>query len=70
MIRGHCGHFGLTGNGNGKRLSHFRLEVVRAWRRWLGQRHRGPGLSRARFNAIQALFPLPQAKVVRSIYAK
>ena len=68
VIHGHCGYFGLTGNG--KRLASFRLEVVRAWRRWLGQRHRGSRLSWDRFNAIQALFPLPQAKVVHSIYAK
>ena len=68
VIHGHCGYFGLTGNG--KRLANFRLEAVRAWRRWLGQRHRGSRLSWDRFNAIQALFPLPQAKVVHSIYAK
>ena len=67
VVRGHCGYYGLTGNG--KRLANFRLAVVNAWRRWLGQRHRGAGLSWDRFKAILALLPLPQAKVVHSIYA-
>ena len=67
VIRGHCGYYGLAGNG--KRLANFRLAVVNAWRRWLGQRHRGAGLSWDRFKAILALLPLPQAKVVHSIYA-
>ncbi len=67
VIRGHCGYYGLTGNG--RRLANFRLAVVKAWRRWLGRRHRGAGPSWDRFKAIPALLPLPQAKVVHSIHA-
>lgn len=67
VIRGHCAYYGLTGNG--KRLSAFRTAVLRSWRRWLGRRHRDGSISWDRFNAILARFPLPKAKVKRSIYA-
>ena len=67
VIRGHCAYYGLTGNG--KRLSAFRTAVLRSWRRWLGRRHRDGSISWDRFNAILARFPLPKAKVTRSIYA-
>ena len=68
VIRGHCGYYGLTGNG--KQLSQFRRAVVRSWHRWLGRRHRDGSMPWARMTEILTLFPLPQAKVVHSIYAK
>ena len=68
VIRGHCGYYGLTGNG--KQLSQFRRAVVRSWHRWLGRRHRDGRMPWARMTEILTLFPLPQAKVVHSIYAK
>ena len=67
VIRGHCAYYGLTGNG--KRLSRFRDAVVRSWRRWLGRRHRNGRISWDRFKAILARYPLPTAKVTRSIHA-
>ena len=67
VIRGHCAYYGLTGNG--KRLSRFRDAVVKSWRRWLGRRHRNGRISWDRFKAILARFPLPTAKITRSIYA-
>ena len=68
VIRGHCGYYGLTGNG--KQLSQFRRAVVRSWHRWLGRRHRDGRMPWARMTEILTLFPLPQAKAVHSIYAK
>ena len=67
VIRGHCAYYGLTGNG--KRHSRFRAAEIRSWRRWLGRRHRNGWISWERFNATFARFPLPSAKVTRSIYA-
>ncbi len=67
VIRGHCACYGLTGNG--KRLSAFRTAVPGSWRRRLGRRHRDGSIGRERFNAILARFPLPKAKVRRSIHA-
>ena len=44
VIHGHCGYYGLTGNG--KRLHLFRYEVVRAWRKALWSRLPGCRLRR------------------------
>ena len=67
VIRGHCGYYGLTGNS--KRLSGFRRQVIRAWRKWLSRRRRAGRLNWDRMNEILNRHPLPPAKVVHSIYA-
>ena len=67
VIRGHCNYYGLTGNG--KRLGGFRRQVIRIWRKWLSRRHRAGRLNWARMNELLKRHPLPQAKVMRSIYA-
>ncbi len=67
VIRGHCAYYGLTGNG--KQLSRYQSAVVRSWRRWLGRRHRNGHIAWGRFRAILTRFPLPPARVTRSIYA-
>ena len=67
VIGGHYAHCGLTGNG--KRLSGFRDAVAGSWRRWFGRRHRNRRIGWDRFKAIFARFPLPNAKVTRSIHA-
>ena len=67
VIRGHCAYYGLTGNG--KRLGEFRRQVIRIWRKWLSRRHRAGRLNWARMNELLTRHPLPQAKVMRSIYA-
>ena len=66
VLRGHCGYYGLTGNG--KRLGWFRNQVTRAWRKWLSRRHRAGRLHWDRMNEILTRHPLPPAKVMRSIY--
>ena len=68
VIRGHCAYYGVTGNS--RRLARFRETVIRSWRYWLGRRHRTGGwIVWGRFSAILARFPLPTAKVTRSIYS-
>ena len=66
VIQGHCNFFGLTGNG--KQLVRFRNAVIKAWRRWLGRRHRAGRINWDGFKDLLMRFPLPQSKVVRSIY--
>ncbi len=67
VIRGHCNYYGLTGNS--KLLTRFTTEVVRNWRHWLGRRHRGGYLTWDKMNVLLRHFPLPPAKIMRSIYA-
>ena len=66
VIRGHCAYYGLTGNS--KRLNWFRWQVERSWRKALSRRSRDGELSWARMDAVFRRFPLPPARVMRSIY--
>ena len=66
VIRGHCAYYGLTGNS--KRLKWFRWQVERSWRKALSRRSRDGELSWARMDAVFRRFPLPPARVMRSIY--
>lgn len=67
VIKGHCAYYGRTGNG--KRLGNFRYRVGHAWKKALSRRSRDGYLSWDRMLAILRRFPLPNARVVRSIYA-
>jgi group II intron reverse transcriptase/maturase len=64
-LRGHCGYYGITGNGEA--LRRFRDAMLRAWRAGLSRRTRGY-LSWDWFNGLLARFPLPAAIVVHSVY--
>jgi RNA-directed DNA polymerase len=66
-LRGHFAYYGITGNYSA--LTWFRLEVVRCWRKWLSRRNRERTLTWDHFNRVLGRFPLPQARVVRSVYA-
>ena len=66
VVRGHCGYYGVTGNG--KRIGWFRTQVARSWRKWLSRRRRAGGLNWDRMNEVLKRHPLPPAKVMRSIY--
>ena len=65
-LQGHCGYYGITGNS--RALYRFRLEVVKAWRKWLSRRSNRARITWDRFNAVLARKPLPAARVVHSIY--
>ena len=66
VVRGHCGYYGVTGNG--KRIGWFRTQVARSWRKWLSRRRRAGGLNWDRMNEVLKRHPLPPATVMRSIY--
>jgi RNA-directed DNA polymerase len=64
LLRGHYGYFGITGNGDA--IARFRHEVVRHWGRALARRNRRR-FAWARFKATLARYPLPAARVLRSV---
>jgi group II intron reverse transcriptase/maturase len=64
-LRGHCGYYGITGNGGA--LRQFRDAVLRAWREGLSCRTRGY-FSWDKFNGLLGRYPLPAAVVVHSVY--
>jgi group II intron reverse transcriptase/maturase len=64
-LRGFYQYFGVRGN-------YKVLEVVfeyaqRAWKRWLGERHRDRSLSHEKFRRILETFPLPLPRIVHNI---
>jgi len=65
-LRGHDAYFGVTGNA--RALSALRHHVRRIWQRWLGRRSWKSKWTWARMNALLARLPLPNARVVHSIY--
>ena len=64
VIRGHCAYYGLTGNR--KRLSWFRYQVTRVWRKWLTRRSRLRRLNWDRMNELLKRNPLPPVTITRS----
>jgi len=67
-LRGHFAYYGITGNGPS--LQWFRFEVGRCWQKWLNRRNRQRQLNWDQFNRLLQRYPLPQAKVVHSVYAR
>ena len=65
-LRGHYSYYGLTGNA--RALQAFRLGVLRAWKTWLDHRGGRRPMSWERFYRLLGHYPLPRARVVRSIY--
>lgn len=66
-LAGHYGYFGVTGNV--RRLQCFREEALRLWRHWLRRRSQRAPMPWDRFHRLLARYPIPPARVVRSIYA-
>ena len=65
-LRGHDAYFGITGNG--RMLQKLRQVVTAVWRKWLARRRAGT-LPWDRFRRVLERFPLPNARVVHSVYA-
>ena len=65
-VRGHYGYYGITGNLES--LKAYYLQVKRAWRGWLDRRSQRRSMPWARFDQLLERYPLPEPKVVRSIY--
>jgi group II intron reverse transcriptase/maturase len=56
-LRGHDNYYGLPGNSAA--LYRFRYEVRRLWRKWLDRRSHKAALTWARFQRLEARYPLP-----------
>lgn len=56
-LRGHYNYFGVRGNAAA--LYRFRYEVSRRWRKWLDRRSHKARMTWARFQRLQARYPLP-----------
>ncbi len=65
-LRGHDAYYGMTGNA--ARLENFHAAVRRLWKKWLGRRSHHGRMSWERFARLEAVYPLPQAVVVHSLY--
>jgi group II intron reverse transcriptase/maturase len=65
-LMGHYNYYGLTGNF--RALAHYRQQVVRIWHKWLARRSQR-GMPWARFRSLLTRYPLPQARVVHSVFA-
>lgn len=67
VIRGHCNYYGVRGNS--KRLTQFRHQVNRIWRKWLSRRSRKGRVNWERMTEVLGRNPLPPVKVIRSANA-
>lgn len=68
-LRGHDAYYGITGNA--RALERLRWWVQRDWLKWLRNRsHKGRRRDWAWMSRILQLYPLPQARVVHSVYPR
>jgi RNA-directed DNA polymerase len=65
-LRGHDAYYGITGNA--ETLVSVRQWVRRIWQKWLNRRSWKTKMTWPRMNRLLAVFPLPPARVVHSIY--
>ncbi|MDO9535554.1 MAG: group II intron reverse transcriptase/maturase [Bacillota bacterium] len=66
-LKGHFQYYGITNNGPS--LGYFRIELIRAWRKWLNRRtHKGRYTWEAFLEMLRFL-PLPQVRIVHSAYS-
>jgi hypothetical protein len=50
-------------------LANFRLQVIRAWKKWLSRRSNNGWVSWEKLRLLLERFPLASPRVVHSIYA-
>ena len=67
-LKGHYAYYGITGNG--RALARFLFEVRRLWRKWLNRRSWRGRMTWEKFVRLVARYPLPQPRVVHSIYRR
>ena len=67
-LKGHYAYYGITGNG--RALACFLYEVRRLWRKWLHRRSWRGRMTWEKFGRLVARYPLPQPRVVHSIYRR
>ena len=66
-LRGHYGYYGITGNMRSVGL--FRRQAERLWRKWLDRRSAKARMTWDRFARLLSRFPLPPARLPRSVFA-
>lgn len=66
VLRGHYQYYGVTGNF--RSLKGFRLQLRRAWRKWLDRRSQRGRMSWERFWAVLQRHPLPAVWLPHSVY--
>lgn len=65
-LLGHYGYYGITGNM--RSIGWFRQATERVWRAWLDRRSAKARMDWARFASLLARWPLPPARLPRSVY--
>jgi len=65
-LRGHYQYFGIRGNSRSMEIFMWRAE--RAWKHWLGHRHRHGNISWEKFERqYREAFPLPRPRIVHNV---
>ena len=64
-LRGHYYYFGVRSNY--RQLWAVWQHVWRAWRYWLGKRHRNGTINIARYKKMLELYPLPPPRIIHNI---
>ena len=67
-LQGHYAYYGITGNG--RALGRFLHEVRRLWRKRLHRRSWHGRMTWVKFVRLTTHYPLPQPRVVHSIYRR
>jgi len=65
-LLGHYGYYGITGNM--RSIEWFHHQAERIWHKWLGRCSAKAWINWARFAELLNRFPLPAARLPRSIY--
>lgn len=65
-LQGHYSYYGLTGNF--RTLGSFHDAVRRLWCKWLGRRHRRARVFWAKFQRLEAHYPLVRPRLVHSVH--
>ena len=67
-LKGHYAYYGITGNA--RALARFLYEVGRLWRKWLNRRSWRARMTWEKFARLTTRYPLPQPRVVHSVYRR
>jgi RNA-directed DNA polymerase len=67
-LKGHYAYYGITGNA--RALARFLYEVRRLWRKWLNRRSWRARMTWEKFARLTTRYPLPQPRVVHSVYRR
>ena len=67
-LQGHYAYYGITGNM--RALVRFLYEARRLWRKWLNRRSWHARMTWETFACLAERYPLPQPRVIHSIYRR